>query len=146
MIYKRTRTLSLEQAAYIAGLVDGEGTVALTRRHSRQNRQLVICISSTERYLLEYVLEVVGAGRISNKRTYLPQHRPSFTYAIDNRQALDLLRQITPYLKTYKFKRARLVLDHYLRLTSRNGRYSPQKLEERSAFVEKFLALRADSI
>jgi hypothetical protein len=28
--------------AYIAGLIDGEGTITLTRLHRSQNRQLVI--------------------------------------------------------------------------------------------------------
>lgn len=62
--YKQVRTLSLEEAAYVAGLIDGEGSVSLTRRHRNDKRQLVVSISNTERNLLEYVKQVVGAGRI----------------------------------------------------------------------------------
>jgi hypothetical protein len=40
--------LSITGAAYIAGLIDGEGTVTLTRKHANENRQLAISISSTE--------------------------------------------------------------------------------------------------
>lgn len=33
-------------AAYIAGLIDGEGTVTLTRKHRNENRQLCVSISA----------------------------------------------------------------------------------------------------
>ena len=41
--------LATIDAAYIAGLIDGEGTITLTRLHRNQNRQLVVSISNTER-------------------------------------------------------------------------------------------------
>jgi hypothetical protein len=47
-LYKQTNRLSRQDAAYIAGLIDGEGTIALTRRHRNENRQLEISVSSTE--------------------------------------------------------------------------------------------------
>lgn len=139
--YRKVKNLSREEAAYIAGLVDGEGTLSPTRRHRDENRQFVISISNTEARLLNYVCRSVGAGRITRKRTSKSTHTPSGTYAIDNRQALDLLQQITPYLRTYKAKRAKLVLDNYLRLTPRNGKYTAAQKKARAAFVTKFLLL-----
>lgn len=53
--YKQVRILTSVEAAYIAGLIDGEGTISLTRRHRLENRQLVVSISSTEKCLLKYV-------------------------------------------------------------------------------------------
>lgn len=123
-IYKTTKQLTPPIAAYIAGLIDGEGTVTLCRKHKNENRQLAVSISSTEKYLLEYVLEVVGTGKITTKKTVKTHHSPSFTYAIYNRQALSLLEQISPYLQTYKKYRSQLILKDYLRLTPRNGKYS----------------------
>lgn len=67
--------------------------------------------------MLEFVLERVGAGKITRKRTTSAEHAPSFTYAIWNRQALELLRQIAPHLQSYKRKRAKHVLENYVRLT-----------------------------
>jgi len=101
-IYKKVATLSNVNAAYIAGIIDGEGTITLTRKHKNDNRQLAITISNTEMPLLEFILETIEAGKITNKKTYKENHTPSMTYAINNRLALDLLSQITPYLKTYK--------------------------------------------
>jgi len=139
--YRKVENISREDAAYIAGLVDGEGTLSLSHRHRNENRQFVISISNTEARLLNYVSRTVGAGRITCKRIGKSNHTPSGTYVIDNRQALELLRQITPYLKTYKAKRARLVLDQYLRLTPRNGKYTAAQKEARAAFITKFLLM-----
>jgi hypothetical protein len=141
--YRRVRQLSPPDAAYIAGVIDGEGSIHLTRRHKGDYRQLVISISNTEIALLEYVLEVVGAGRITSKVTYQPGHSPSYTYVIENRQALALLTQIDPYLRSYKSVRARLVLDHYIRLTPRNGKYTESQLAERAEFVRSFFLITA---
>ncbi len=61
--------LSVATTAYIAGLIDGEGTVTLTQEHRNERRRLVVSISSTERPLLEFVQRNVEAGQITNKRT-----------------------------------------------------------------------------
>jgi len=66
--YKQTKKLAQTDAAYIAGIIDGEGTLSLSRKHKSDNRQLVISISNTERQLLEYVLGVVGTGKLTNKK------------------------------------------------------------------------------
>lgn len=139
--YRKTRNLTPIDAAYIAGLVDGEGTISLTRRHRDENRHLVVSISSTELSLLRHVLKTVGAGRITNKRSVSIRHTPSATYTIDNRQALRLLEQIAHHLRTYKVRRAELVLRDYLRLTPRNGKYSQALRKQRDAFVRTFFAL-----
>lgn len=140
-IYRKVKKLSPEEAAYIAGLIDGEGTISLTRKHRGEHRQLMVSISSTEPQLLKYVHQTIGAGRITNKRTYQANHTPSVTYAISNRQALDVLEQVEPYLKTYKAKRAQMILHSYVRLTPRNGKYTSAQLKERDIFIEKFLRL-----
>lgn len=133
-------TLPDVDAAYVAGIVDGEGTITLSRLHRNEQRRIVVSVSNNERALLEYIQQVVGAGRISNKRTYGEKHAPSFHYQISSRQALDLLRQIAPYLRTYKAARARLALDRYLDVTPRNGKYTPRVLALRKAFERAFFA------
>jgi hypothetical protein len=141
-IYKKTNNLSIMDAAYIAGLIDGEGTIALTRRHKNENRQLEISVSNTDMELLVYLLETIGAGRIAHKRTDSDKHTASGTYLISNRQALHLLEQVTPFLRTYKLHRAKLVLQDYLRLTPRNGKYSQETFEQRDKFIETFLNIK----
>jgi hypothetical protein len=88
---RQVRLLSENDAAYIAGLIDGEGTITLTRKHKKENRQLCISISSTEKNLLEFVLAATGVGKITNKRISKSHHTSSFAYAVYNRHALSLL-------------------------------------------------------
>ena len=143
--YREVHSLSPVDAAYIAGLIDGEGTIALSRRHANDGRQLVISISSTERPILEFARERIGAGKITSKKTAKAHHAPAFTYSIANRQALNLLLQIQPFLRSYKRQRAALVRDCYLRPTPRNGKYTPELLAARKRFENDFLSLRANS-
>ena len=136
------KRLSSPTAAYIAGLVDGEGTITLTVQHRGENRRLVVSISNTELPLLEYVRQQVGVGRITSKRTYSSKHSPSYTYVVTSRQALALLSQLAPYLRTYKVRRARLALYNYIKLTPRNGKYTPAAKRARLRFEHKLLAER----
>lgn len=146
IVYKKTKTLAPELAAYIAGLVDGEGTVTLTRRHANENRQLVVSIANTERSILEFVLNSVGTGKITNKRTTSSMHSRSFAYSVSNTQALDLLSQIVKYLRSYKRHRATLVLTSYKKLTPRNGKYSQAQKKQRRQFEAMVLETKASSI
>lgn len=137
-----TNLLETACAAYIAGLVDGEGTITLSRMHRNERRRLVVCISNNELAILRFVLSATGAGKVTSKRTYEPQHAPSYTYQISSRQALELLRQIRPFLRSYKAKRAQLILDNYLVLTPRNGKYSAVTAAARDRFEIQLLAIR----
>jgi hypothetical protein len=135
------KQLSVSEAAYVAGIIDGEGTITLTRTHRGENRRPLLSISSTESALLLYVQSVIGAGRITNKARSRPHHTPSFTYVISSRQALAVPSQVAQYLRTYKSSRARLLLDEYASVTPRNGRYSPEQRAARRQFEDRFFAI-----
>lgn len=141
--YKVSRQLNGEDAAYLAGLIDGEGTIALTRRHAADERQLVLSISSTEIELLEWAKSVTGVGKITRKRTVAEHHAPGFTYSVSNRQALAVITAVAPYLRSYKRLRAELVLEKYLLVTKRNGKYDTAALLAKRAFEDVFSAITA---
>lgn len=142
MPYRTVKTLSPLEVGYLAGLIDGEGTITLSRRNLNKHRSLVVTVSNTEISILKYVQEITGVGKITNKRISKTHHTPSFTYQVANRQALEILGQIFEYLQSHKAARARLVLKEYLRLTPRNGRYSPTQIQDREIFIENFLGIR----
>ncbi len=141
--YREVRLFSSSEAAYLAGLIDGEGTVTLSRKHASDMRQLVVSISNTELRILEFTLASVGAGKITRKRTAKANHTPSYAYALWNRQALALLAQVQQYMQSYKGDRARLALREYVRLTPRNGKYTEAMRAERYVFESSVLDLRA---
>jgi hypothetical protein len=142
--YRKFQGLSESDAAYIAGLVDGEGTVTLTRKHKNENRQLCVSISSTEKGLLEFVLNVTGVGKITNKSASKSNHSHSFAYAVYNRHALALLECITPHLKSYKRDRSEMILRDYLAVTPRNGKYTDKLLAKKKLFEESVLSIKAN--
>ena len=135
------KTLSEVDAAYIAGIIDGEGTITLTRTHRGENRRAVVSISSTELPLLTYVRSVIGAGRNTGKVRAREHHSPSYAYCITSRQALQLLAQVCPFLRTYKSKRACLLLEEYVSVTPRNGRYTAEQREAREQLETRFFAI-----
>lgn len=135
------RQLTECESGYVAGIVDGEGTITLTKTHRGENRRPIVSVSSTERALLVHIQRVIGAGRITSKRRERNHHSPSFAYTISSRQALALLQQISQLLRTYKAARARLLLEEYLLVTPRNGRYDPAQRAAREAFEQRFFAI-----
>jgi hypothetical protein len=102
----------------------------------------MVSISNNDVSLLKLVKQIVGACKITTKKTYSERHARSFAYQISSRQALELLRQVAPCLKTYKAERARLALNDYLRLTPRNGRYRPAVAASRREFELRLLAIK----
>jgi hypothetical protein len=56
-----------------------------------------------------------------------------------------MLKQVAPYLRSYKSLRARLVLERYLRLTPRNGKYDAKTLAARAEFEREFAAISVRS-
>ena len=141
---RKVKHLDPVHAAYLAGLVDGEGTVTLTRQHRNEGRRLVVCISNNELGILDFAKECIGVGRITTKRTYNERHADSYTYQLSSRQALDLLSQIVPFMKSYKAQRASMAIDQYLLLTPRNGKYRPEVMRRREEFERKLLAIKPD--
>ena len=94
--------------------------------------------------MLEFVKQALGVGKITNKRASSTRHAPSFTFAVYNRQALDVVKRVFPWLKSYKRQRAALVLQDYVRLTPRNGKYSQEMIDRRNEFVKRVLNIRAN--
>jgi len=138
---KSVHSLSAADSAYLAGLIDGEGTIALSHRHANQRRHLVVSISSTEPELVQWPREAIGAGKITRKRTVSPLHSIGLTYSVSNRQALAVLEQVVPYLRSYKRERAHLVLRLYVEVTPRNGKYTPELAMRRCEFEDVFAAI-----
>ena len=138
---KKVKKLTPTECAYIAGIIDGEGTITLSVKQKGGTRHLAVTVSGTEMSLIEYLQKTIGVGRITNKKIYKDHHKPSYTYALYSRQAIDLLNQVSPFLKTYKSRRAKLALSDYVTCTPRNGRYTEQQKKDKEQFVEKFFAI-----
>lgn len=131
------------EKAYIAGIVDGEGSIMLTRFHKNQYHSPCVSISSTDLELLEWVKNTVKAGKINTKKNYNEEkHKNSYTYTIIYDEAIQLLKDIEPYLVIEKKKaRAKHIISKYKTVTIRNGRYNDAQRLVKEQFYIDFIAL-----
>jgi LAGLIDADG DNA endonuclease family protein len=133
--------ISNVEAAYVAGIFDGEGSISLTRNRIDRFPSPQVSVTSTDRELLVW-LRVRFHGSIVKKRRRLAIHSQAFEWKLTDRQALLFLQVIRPYLVIRRrIRRIELLLDAYLSCTPRNGRYSQEMLERKKAFVDLFASL-----
>ena len=110
-------------AAYIAGLFDGEGSIEFTKRKEKKRngtydcRRISMEISMTDKSVLIWVHEVLGVGTLTKKprkglrkngTKYLMQWRWRCTF----RDAYYVCRVLWPYAHT-KLPKIQQVIDHY---------------------------------
>ena len=134
--------LSDVEAAYAAGILDGEGSIQLSRIRQSRWPSPTISVASTDREMLEWLRSRVG-GTIIQKRTYKPHHSRSFEWKLTDRRALHFLEIIRPFLVIErKMRRCDLLLSEYLACTPRNGRYTEAMLTRKRNLIERFSSLR----
>lgn len=63
----RVRELSVAEAAYLAGLIDGERTIALSRKHARENRLRSYKRARAQLVLAEYVALTPRNGKYTDE-------------------------------------------------------------------------------
>lgn len=131
------------EKAYLAGIVDGEGSIMLIRFHKNQYPSPCVSISSTDLELLKWIKKTAKMGRIINKKNYNKErHLDSYTYRVIYDDAIKLLKDIAPYLI---IKRKRLRAQHiilkYKEVTIRNGRYNDKQRLAKEQFYTDFMAL-----
>lgn len=127
------------EKGYLAGLIDGEGSVMLMSTHSGTFKSPQVSVASTDYEIINFLNEKVPGGCISNKKIYKEHHKPSYTWKIINDKAITFLKEIEPYmLIPKKKKRARLIIDEYKKVTIRNGKYNEITLAAKLDFEKRF--------
>ena len=112
------KTLTMTDAAYVAGLIDGDGSIRRGGNGRTGGPRLALTIRSGERHLLEHVRQTVGAGQV-----LAPGGAAGgAAYALHDDQALALLAQVQPHLRTHKAGRATLILREYLDRAGAQGK------------------------
>lgn len=96
-----------EQLAYIAGFIDGEGCISLAKRGKYITPSLQI--SNTDYDILEWIGGFYGLkvyDKIADRR---PTRKPSYRLAVFGDKAIQILKDILPYLRVKK-EQAEVVL------------------------------------
>jgi hypothetical protein len=88
-------------AAYIAGLIDGEGSISYTRNHPK------VMIYNTSKELIEWIQKALGFGTVclNVKKERNDKWKPCFMYEATNfHDVYALLSRVLPYLKVKRKK------------------------------------------
>lgn len=96
------KELTIQQACYIAGIVDGEGSIMLVVRKSvrEPSVHLRVSVSNTYHPLLDWLTEVTGIGKsyeVDNQK-YNRSTKLGGLWKTQGEAAEGLLKQILPYL------------------------------------------------
>ena len=132
------------EKAYIAGIIDGEGSIMLQKFHANEYPSPCVSIASTTLILLTWIKNTVGNGKIINKKNYNPEkHQNCYSYIVKYNDAIKLIEAVSPYLIIpSKKNRAQLILTKYYLVTPRNGRYSEEMLKAKIDFYNEFISIK----
>lgn len=108
--------------AYLAGLVDADGTICLTKPRKHYNsHQLSVRVSNTDKGLISWLRNIFGGTIAFHKRKKNSQkHADAFSWGLFGTKLDVLLEKIYPYLQRKKFQ-AVVALD-FRRTLRRAGR------------------------
>jgi hypothetical protein len=127
------------EKAYLAGIVDGEGTVTLTRHHKNETHTPRVSVANNNLELLKWI-KVLYGGTITNKKKRLPHHKNSYVWYVGQNRAIRFLNEIKQYL-IIKRQQADLISSTYKSVTHRAGKYTPEMLAKKNELVAKIRIL-----
>lgn len=93
--------LSREDAAYLAGIIDGEGSISITYRKNRPSStrpSIRVHIGNSYAPLLEWIRSRTGTGLVSECHPGPLGHKPMWYWSVTSIAAVFTLRQVVPYL------------------------------------------------
>jgi hypothetical protein len=125
--------------AYLAGIIDGEGTVTLTKHHRNETPSPSVSVANNNLELLEWIKGLVGGTIISKKKRKV-HHHDSYAWTIRSDKAIKLLKDIKRYLIVKK-PQADLIIKKYKSVTHRSGKYTPEMLEKKMCLVAEIRIL-----
>lgn len=106
------KTLSTVDAAYIAGFLDGEGSIMLIGRGGKKHSiglRVVIAQSEKSKFVLNWISSVTGIGNCVLKRSKSIKQDNGYTWVCHSIAAEGLLMQLLPFLKI-KLKQAEIAI------------------------------------
>jgi hypothetical protein len=137
--------MTKEQAAWLAGYIDGDGCICLTYGGKKGSRYRTarIVIDSCDPELLDHVAEITGMGNLITKKKTIDHHRQARSWRLSGMSnVLSILEEIHPYMRcAVKKARATMLLSEWKNCTPRNGVYSAEAKNRKQNFEAAFLAI-----
>lgn len=124
---------------YVAGIIDGEGTITMSYVHKTNKwRTPVVSVSSTTIEILNALVAFCG-GHICKHKVYKSHHLPSFSWRVHGRKAVELCSHLkTRLMVPEKRRRAALLATKYVACTPRNGKYTQTQTHKKQQLEHAF--------
>lgn len=101
IIGKKPNTVSAIEAAWLAGVIDGEGSIGLYN-YGREGRRVIIQIGNTNEAFVAEVKRIIGCGSSIIRHEFHGSHmgrKPIYHYALKgSARCYVVLKQIAPFL------------------------------------------------
>lgn len=107
----QSKVLTEAESAYLAGIVDGEGSIMLLGRDSG-SVGVSMTVTNTYAPLLDWILDLTGVGGLFRSVKYAEHHKAGGYWRSNGDGAVSVLRQIRPYLLV-KSAQTDLALQHH---------------------------------
>lgn len=108
-IHNTPKPLSLADAAYLAGMMDGEGSIMLFERD--KSISLRVSCANTFKPVLDWIQQTTGVGSVRGGTPEKPdKHKRGFQWQTHSNLALVVLEGIMPHLKIKK-EQARIAIE-----------------------------------
>ena len=117
----REKKINTNDAAYIAGLFDGEGSIDYAKRYKKIGNKrsltwnILMRIQMTDESVLRWVQEALGVGTVrkKNRSPSIKKHwKDSWIYSVRFREALYVCKELWPFAQT-KLHKIEQIIDHY---------------------------------
>lgn len=118
----KVKQMSAVEAAYLAGLIDGEGSITAVDRKTKGRMTYRLSVSNTFMPILEWCVKATAVGTIVVKKSTNPKHKDSAWWQCYSWNAYDILRQTLPYmlLKDEKARSMMAELDAIKRIAGKD--------------------------
>jgi hypothetical protein len=133
--------------AYAAGIMDGEGTIGITeyrpdgKRRKTPDFRPYVGVIMTDPVVPNWLARTFSVGSVNHYAGRQANHKPTYSWRLGNRQALDFCRVLLPHLKI-KQAQAALLVEFYERLNFAGGyRVSAEAITARQEFVKRIKVL-----
>lgn len=105
------KTMVDTESAYLAGLIDGEGSIIAVKRNKKGRITWRLQVSSTTPILLDWCVEKTGVGKIIKRVSRNPLHADSQWWQCYSWNAKKILEQTLPYMVLKKDKAVKMIAE-----------------------------------
>ncbi len=135
------RQLTAAECGYVAGILDGEGTIRIGRQSKKTGKPPAfvtgVGVTNTDIRMIEWLIETTGCGQFFQVQN-LPTRRPAFRWYVPVSFQESLLNQVKPYL-VCKSRQAECVLA--LIAMRKDGPITEDRRADAAVYYEEVLAL-----